>query len=132
MVCAVRDSRGFMWFCTSDGLSRFDGSWFTTYRAVDGLPISVINDMEESRDGRYWIATNGGGVCRFDPDATRPSCQVLKVGDTITTNRVNTLYADPVDCGPALTAACFDSNRQKRAEACSLSRSAFLAGRTRS
>lgn len=96
VVCAVRDSRGFMWFCTSDGLSRFDGSRFTTYRAIDGLPISVINDIEESHDGRYWIATNGGGVCRFDPVATRPSCEVLKAGDTITTNRVNTLYEDPV------------------------------------
>lgn len=96
VVCAVRDSRGFMWLCTSDGLSRFDGSRFTTYRAVDGLPISVVNDVEESRDGRYWIATNGGGVCRFDPAATKASCEVLKAGDTITTNRVNTLYEDPV------------------------------------
>src|SRR5215204_1775893 len=27
----MRDSRGFMWFCTRDGLSRFDGSRFITY-----------------------------------------------------------------------------------------------------
>ena len=94
VVCAVRDSRDFMWFCTSDGLSRFDGSRFTTYRAADGLPISVVNDIEESRDGRYWIATNGGGVCRFDPAATKASCEVFKAGETITTNRVNTLYED--------------------------------------
>jgi ligand-binding sensor domain-containing protein len=28
----MSDSRGFMWFCTRDGLSRFDGSRFITYR----------------------------------------------------------------------------------------------------
>src|SRR6185369_7403070 len=28
----IRDSRGFMWFCTRDGLSRFDGSRFVTYQ----------------------------------------------------------------------------------------------------
>src|SRR5215203_5114671 len=28
----MRDSRGFMWFCTRDGLSRFDGSSFVNYQ----------------------------------------------------------------------------------------------------
>ena len=27
----VRDSRGFLWFCTAEGLSRFDGYRFTTF-----------------------------------------------------------------------------------------------------
>src|SRR5437870_12384057 len=62
----VRDSRGFLWFCTFEGLSRFDGYGFTTYGADQGLPSQVINDLLETRDGQYWVAT-GAGLCRFDP-----------------------------------------------------------------
>ena len=34
----VRDSRGFLWFCTAGGLSKFDGYTFTNYGAEQGLP----------------------------------------------------------------------------------------------
>jgi ligand-binding sensor domain-containing protein len=34
----VQGSRGFVWFCTADGLSRLDGYQFTNYRVDDGLP----------------------------------------------------------------------------------------------
>ena len=52
----VRDSRGFLWFCTFEGLSRFDGYAFTTYTIDDGLPSPVVNDLLETRDGEYWVA----------------------------------------------------------------------------
>ena len=62
----VRDSRGFMWFCTFEGLSRFDGYGFTTYTVDHGLPSPVVNDLLETRDGQYWVAT-AAGLCRFNP-----------------------------------------------------------------
>ena len=62
----VRDSRGFLWFCTGEGLSRFDGYQFTNYTTDQGLPHRVVNDLLETRDGDYWVAT-GGGVSRFNP-----------------------------------------------------------------
>ena len=61
----VRDPRGFLWFCTIDGLSRFDGAEFVTYRTGDGLPDPWVTDLITARDGTYWVATNGG-VARFD------------------------------------------------------------------
>ena len=61
----VRDPRGFLWFCTIDGLSRFDGAEFVTYRTGDGLPDPVGDRTAHDRDGTYWVATNGG-VARFD------------------------------------------------------------------
>jgi ligand-binding sensor domain-containing protein len=46
-----QDSHGFMWFCTSEGISRFDGYGFTNYGLSDGLPHRMINDFLETRDG---------------------------------------------------------------------------------
>src|SRR3954462_13769884 len=62
----VRDSRGFLWFCTAEGLSRFDGYTFSNYGTEQGLPHPIVTDLLETRAGVYWVATSGGLV-RFDP-----------------------------------------------------------------
>src|ERR1041384_6022284 len=62
----VRDSRGFLWFCTFEGLSRFDGYGFTSYGVAHGLPSQVVNDLLETREGQYWVATDAG-LCHFNP-----------------------------------------------------------------
>jgi ligand-binding sensor domain-containing protein len=62
----VRDSRGFLWFCTNEGLSRFDGYSFTNYDTNDGLPHHAVTDFLQTRDGELWVGTNGGLV-HFNP-----------------------------------------------------------------
>src|ERR1041384_3966695 len=68
----VRDSRGFLWFCTDEGLSRFDGYSFTTYGLEQGLPSAVVNDLVETRQGDYWVAT-ANGLCYFNPLGKAPA-----------------------------------------------------------
>src|SRR5204863_4208942 len=65
----VKDSRGFLWFCTQEGLARFDGYTFTNFGVDQGLPSPAINDLLETRGGEYWVAT-AGGLVRFDPRGT--------------------------------------------------------------
>ncbi|MDW8241193.1 MAG: two-component regulator propeller domain-containing protein [Acidobacteriota bacterium] len=104
----VRDSQGFLWFCTLDGLSRFDGQRFTTYRLNEGF-VQSFNDFLETRQGEYWAATNGSGACRFNqslkyppseirvrekPRETESLFTVYPVGDMAVSNRVNVLYED--------------------------------------
>ena len=96
----VQDSRGFLWFCTADGLSRFDGSQFINYQIEDGLLAPSINDLAEGGDGIYWIATNSDGVFRFDTHAGVAASAAQRftrypVGAGPVTNRVNVLYRDP-------------------------------------
>jgi ligand-binding sensor domain-containing protein len=48
----IQDSRGFLWFCTSEGLSRFDGYSFVTYGMQHGLPYPAVTCMIGG--GRAW------------------------------------------------------------------------------
>jgi ligand-binding sensor domain-containing protein len=66
----VRDSQGFLWFCTGEGLARFDGYRFVSYGTADGLPEQNVHDLAENGDGTYWIAT-AAGLVHFDPSAVK-------------------------------------------------------------
>ncbi len=75
----VRDSRGFLWFCTTDGLSRFDGYTFANYGTDHGLPHPNVTNFLETRTGEFWVATHGGLV-RFNPKGM-PTKNVVNVQD---------------------------------------------------
>lgn len=67
----AQDKRGFLWFATGDGLSRYDGYSFRTYRFERGNPNSLASNtvqaILEGQGGVLWLGTTGGGVDRFDP-----------------------------------------------------------------
>lgn len=102
----MRDSRGFLWFCTRDGLSRFDGYRFTTYRIGSRRTSPTINYLLEARSGIYWIATNGSGIYRFDPNAVSATVEPARTADVngdervllnaekVSETNVNVLYED--------------------------------------
>lgn len=63
--CIVQDLRGFIWFCTSGGLSSFDGYQFRNFGEDQGLPRHV-DDLLEAGSGAYWVASPAG-VYRSNP-----------------------------------------------------------------
>jgi signal transduction histidine kinase/ligand-binding sensor domain-containing protein/CheY-like chemotaxis protein len=54
-----------LWIGTQSGLSRFDGSHFTSYTVEDGLPSNRVTDLSTDDEGGLWIGTDNG-VSRFD------------------------------------------------------------------
>ncbi len=69
-----QDARGFLWFCTSEGLVRFDGYAFKLYSKEDGLPDPLVQDFLITRSGLYLLAT-GAGLVHFNPDGVRGPVQ---------------------------------------------------------
>ena len=70
VVSIWQDSAGFMWFGTENGLNRYNGYEFDHFKQERGNPDALRNDfiydIGETADGALWIATNGGGLARFD------------------------------------------------------------------
>ena len=70
-VTTIRtDSRGYLWFGTLDGLSRYDGAHFVNYLTNDGLPDRMIWSIAEDRQGGLWIGTSSG-IAEMTPAAMR-------------------------------------------------------------
>lgn len=68
----LQDRKGYMWFATWNGLSRFDGYNFRSYKVRPGddvyLTNSRIDKIVEDHYGYLWLLTYGKNVVRFDTE----------------------------------------------------------------
>jgi ligand-binding sensor domain-containing protein/two-component sensor histidine kinase len=65
VYCITQDKDGFIWAGTETGLSRFDGTHFRNFTAVDGLPdVEILNIFSDSR-GRLWMAPFHKSICFY-------------------------------------------------------------------
>ncbi len=67
--CIIQDTRGFMWIGSRNGLNRYDGYKFITYRYdsknANSISNNMITDLAEDSKGNIWIATQNG-LNRYD------------------------------------------------------------------
>jgi ligand-binding sensor domain-containing protein len=69
VFCFLKDSRGVLWVGTQNGLNRFDGNHFITFRKNregTSLPNNTINCLAEDPQGNIWGGTVNG-VFKFNP-----------------------------------------------------------------
>ena len=99
VMAMVQDDSGFLWFATESGLDRYDGFTFRHYRHQRGNPNALasdfIRDLDLAADGSLWIATDGGGVSRWNP-ATDSITTFRYVADdptSLASDRVRTIVA---------------------------------------
>jgi ligand-binding sensor domain-containing protein len=71
VVSILQDRKGFMWFGTYDGLNKYDGYSFRSFKGLLGQKFKLINyrvdKIKEDRFGYLWVQTYDGRVYRFDP-----------------------------------------------------------------
>ncbi len=93
----VQDSTGFIWVATQDGLNRFDGHSFKTFRFIPNDSTSLsdnwITTLMASSD-YLWIGTHHGGLNRMDlrtetfqhffsGEDGRPNCSDVWIQDIV-------------------------------------------------
>ncbi|MCO6478054.1 MAG: response regulator [Phaeodactylibacter sp.] len=71
----AQDGNGFLWLGMESGLARYDGYSFKTYKNNPDDPASISSNIIRAlfidEQGYIWIGTDGGGICRFDPEKER-------------------------------------------------------------
>ena len=98
--CILQDSRGFMWFGTMDGLNKYDGYTFTTYKPDPEDPNSLndnwIQWICEDRSGVLWIGTWNGGLNKFDFETEEFTHFTHKPDDpsSLGSNTIFTIFED--------------------------------------
>jgi ligand-binding sensor domain-containing protein len=91
--CIVPDSKGFLWLCTSEGISRYDGYQFASYGVAQGLAHRSANSVLETRAGVYLVATDLG-ISRLDvskPPASAQRFVTIPRADGLQSSRVYAL-----------------------------------------
>lgn len=76
VLAIEKDNYGFIWVGTSEGLNRYDGYGFDTYRNhpedPNSLSSSFINALHQDSEGNLWIGTEKGlNIYDYDSDSFR-------------------------------------------------------------
>lgn len=99
VTSVIQDSYGFIWVATQDGLNRYDGYAFKTYRNnpldSNSLSNNYINSICEDNAGNIWVGTNRGlsVLNRNTGRFTNYYCKEIDPS-TISDNRIYTVYVD--------------------------------------
>ena len=95
----LQDHNGLVWFGTTDGLNKFDGTNFSVYghaeRDSTSLPSNEVLSLLEDNTGKLWIGTSGSDLVNYD---SRHNSFVRYKGDGSfakgNLQNVRTLYQD--------------------------------------
>lgn len=85
VYCILQDKQGFMWFGTKDGLCRYDGRHFRTFRHdkedKNSIGNNFIRSLYQDNEDEIWIGTDAGVYVYYPrEDVFRPLTVQTKDG----------------------------------------------------
>jgi hypothetical protein len=80
----LEDSRGYMWFATENGVSRFNGYHFENFTTENGLPTNSILRLYEDQKGRMWFLSYQGTLSYYEEgtvknEAANPNLESMNI-----------------------------------------------------
>ncbi len=108
VVRIYEDAQGNIWLGTSTGLSRYDGSSFTSFTTEDGLGSNLISAILQDSNGIFWFGGwEGNGITRYDGE----NFQRYTTDDGLIDNRVICIIEDDKNnlwIGTSAGVSCYD------------------------
>ncbi|OEK07182.1 hypothetical protein BFP71_05890 [Roseivirga misakiensis] len=65
VYCALQDDKGYIWFGTETGVSRYNGKSFENFYMTDGLGDNEIFRIDQDSQGRIWFSAFNGKLSYF-------------------------------------------------------------------
>lgn len=88
VLCLTADHSGNMWFGTQSGISKFDGSNWTTFNTASHstIPNNTITAIEATQNQHIWIGTDFGAAV-YNQDTWK----AYTTADGLGSNRINNI-----------------------------------------
>lgn len=133
----MQDNKGYLWFGTQDGISRFDGIQFLNYSTPSGLVQNISRVIMQDSRGFIWIGTDGGlsiffnnsffnyttanglpanGVRAFWEDAEEQTVWIGTMGGGLARYHNHPMRIEKIDLGPFNNTTIFDISANKNNE----------------
>lgn len=65
VYCALQDDKGYIWFGTETGVSRYNGRSFENFYMSDGLADNEIFRIDQDSQGRIWFSAFNGQMSYY-------------------------------------------------------------------
>ena len=90
----MQDSKGYMWFATDIGVSRFDGYGFRNFSIQEGLTDNTIFNIYEDYKGRIWFISFSGRLSIFEDGSIQPYKHNHTLGNAVNNLFKGSFYVD--------------------------------------
>lgn len=98
ITALMKDSKGYLWFGTRDGLNKFDGYNFTLYNSKPDKKLSIMSnrflEIKEDKWGYIWVKTYDEIVYRLD-QSTEELNRIEKGDGDFLNDKIREIYIFP-------------------------------------
>jgi signal transduction histidine kinase len=95
--CIIKDYEGFFWFCTNNGLNKWDGytikHYFHDEHDSNSIGLGRANIIIEDEEKTLWIGTNQGGISKYVREYDRFVNYPIRHGISQENNNVTALVS---------------------------------------